>query len=338
MTEHAINLQHYADLTRAAWLDRRAAGYLRLSGADRIDFLQRMTTNNMARLQPGEAAVTVLTSPTARIVSVFTVLCRADDLLLLPAGTDMVAPLARHLRGQIFFMDKVTVHTEEEFLRARVVGAEAASRLSAWHAPIAELANNTSVELAGGHVLRQDDLDLPGFEILVPAPAWEELQAALTSAEIASVPAAEAYTARRVELGRPAYPAEFNDDYSPLEVSLAWTCAENKGCYTGQEIIARQITYDKVTRTLVGVQAATEFAAGATVTVDGKQAGTITTATYSPQADAWLGLAVVRRPHNVPGQSVELASEQAPAIAAQVVDLPLTAAQPAHIAEKNHTS
>ena len=69
----------------AALLPRPNAGVLALLDDDRADFLQRMTTNNINVLQPGQAAVTVLTSPTARIVHVFTVLCRADDLLLLPA-------------------------------------------------------------------------------------------------------------------------------------------------------------------------------------------------------------------------------------------------------------
>ena len=67
-----------------------------------------MTTNDVASLRPGQACVTVLTSPTAKIVHVFTVLARLDDLLLLPAPGETAA-LLRYLHGQIFFMDKVTV-------------------------------------------------------------------------------------------------------------------------------------------------------------------------------------------------------------------------------------
>src|SRR3954467_15671066 len=86
----------YAALVHgAAILLRPNAGVLRLSDADRHDFLQRMTTNNIAILRPGQSAVTVLTSPTARNLFVFAVIARSDDLLLLPAPGQTQA-LARH--------------------------------------------------------------------------------------------------------------------------------------------------------------------------------------------------------------------------------------------------
>ncbi|MEX1018547.1 MAG: glycine cleavage T C-terminal barrel domain-containing protein [Litorilinea sp.] len=352
MTNNDLNLSNYTALGQAAWLDRTHYGQLRLSGADRVDFLQRMTTNHIARLQPGQAAVTVLTSPTARIMFVFTVLCRADDLILLPAGPHQLDALAKHLRGQIFFMDKVTVHEMPEYTRIRVVGAQAAQRLATVHAPVAELPDGAFIEHSAGILLNQQALDLPGYEALVTGLSISSLRYELQIIGIPDISDAAAYTARRVELGRPAAPTELNDGYNPLEAGLAWTCAENKGCYTGQEIIARQITYDKVTRTLVGVQSPTPLTPGAKITIDGKQAGTVTTAAYSPALQSHLALAVVRRPHNVAGQAVEVASEIAaaaetassengnttngdapngvagsadapPAIAARIIDLPL---------------
>ena len=101
---------------------------LRLTGADRVDFLQRMTTNNILALQPGGSCVTVLTSPTAKIVQVFTVLARPEDLLLLPAEGETAA-LERHLRSQIFFMDQVEVaNVGADRLRFRLMGPQAGRR------------------------------------------------------------------------------------------------------------------------------------------------------------------------------------------------------------------
>ena len=91
------------------------------------------------------------------------------------------------------------------------------------------------------------------------------------------------------------------DAYNPLESGMAWVCAENKGCYTGQEIIARQVTYDKVTRTLVGLQSDGPLNPGAAVQVDGRSVGSVTSAVYSPQRDAYVGLAILKRPHNSAG-------------------------------------
>jgi hypothetical protein len=82
-----------------------AAEPLPLTDVDRSDFLQRMTTNDIKRLRAGSSCVTVLTSPTAKIVQVFTVLAGSDQLWLLPAAGQGAA-LERHLRGQIFLWTK----------------------------------------------------------------------------------------------------------------------------------------------------------------------------------------------------------------------------------------
>ena len=112
-----------------ALLPRPEFGILRLRDRDRVDFLQRMTTNDIACLQPGQAAVTILTSPMARIDAVFSVLCRQDDLMLL-ASEGQAGDLRQMLQSQIFFMDKVTVTDDSaELGRLRLLGHMAADLL-----------------------------------------------------------------------------------------------------------------------------------------------------------------------------------------------------------------
>ena len=84
----------------------------------------------------------------------------------------------------------------------------------------------------------------------------------------------------------------------------AWACAENKGCYTGQEIIARQVTYDKVTRMLVGLRSDAPLAVGATLTADRRDVGAVTSVAWSPALAAHLALAIVKRPHNAVGTAL----------------------------------
>ena len=98
-------LEYDALTSGTAVMQRVDAGVLVLSDADRADFLQRMTTNNISALQSGESTVTVLTNPMARILYVFGVVCRADNLLLLP-DVGQAEALVRHLRSQIFFMGR----------------------------------------------------------------------------------------------------------------------------------------------------------------------------------------------------------------------------------------
>lgn len=301
-TVQTVNPTAYATVAGgAAWLPRPDAGVLQLSDVDRSDFLHRMTTNNINALQPGQSTVTVLTSPTARILFVFTVVNRRDDLLLLPAP-GQTQTLTRHLRGQIFFMDKVKVEDiSKEMKRLRLIGPEASKAL-------AQLGVDAS-QAKADDVLAHDDLwvvaqphyELPGYELVVPAPRQADIVSALERGGARPLTDPAVYEARRVELGRPAVGAELTEDYNPLEVGLAWTCSETKGCYTGQEIIARQINYDRVTRSLVGLTAAEPLTPGAAVSVDGRNMGRVTSTAYSVKLDAPIALAVVKRPANLPG-------------------------------------
>ena len=294
-----INEREYTALvTGAAVQERPDAGLIVLTAADRVDFLQRMTTANVAALRPGQAALAVLTSPVARIEFVFTVLCRHEELWLLPAPGQTDA-LAGKLRSQIFFMDKVKVANASQSLRRlRVMGAQAATLLQA--AGINAPANDDTLESADAvTVLRQERYEIPGYELIVPAEDADDLRTRLLDAGAMRLTDAETYENRRIELGRPAVGAELTGEYSPLEAGLAWAVADNKGCYTGQEIIARQITYDKVTKSLVGLRSDTPLPVGAQVTADGRAVGLITSSGFSPALGGPLALAVVKRPFNV---------------------------------------
>lgn len=288
---------------------RPDAGALALADADRVDFLQRMTTNNVLALRMGQSCVTVLTSPIAKIIQVFTVVARADDLLMLPArGATTV--LERHLRGQIFFMDKVKVtNLSTQFARLRIMGNQAAAVLAAAGFDLAALADGDWREQNSILAVAQVTFDVPGFEVLVPVDHQPAFLASLRAAGAIELTSDAAYTARRVELGRPAPGAELVGEFSPLEAGLAWACSENKGCYTGQEIIARQVTYDKITRTLVSLQSDALLAAGVPLTVDGREVGVVTSAALSPRQARPVALAVVKRPYNEPGSLLAAAGE-----------------------------
>jgi folate-binding protein YgfZ len=101
----------------------------------------------------------------------------------------------------------------------------------------------------------------------------------------------------RVEAGLPAAGAELSEDYTPLEAGLAAAISSTKGCYTGQEVLARQITYDKVTQHLCGLRLTRRAQPGGRVWApDGSPVGRVTSAATSPRFGE-IALAVVKRPH-----------------------------------------
>jgi folate-binding protein YgfZ len=318
MTNTDLLFYYRALRTGAAVLPKPDAGVLRLVGADRVDFLQRMTTNNILALKPGGSCVTVLTSPTAKIVQVFTVLARPEELLLLPAAGE-TAPLERHLRSQIFFMDQVEVaNIGADRLRLRLMGPGADGVLASLGLDFAGAPDGAWREAKGVLAVKQVLYDVPGYELVVAKDQEARVTPDLKTAGVVTLPDETAYSVLRVELGRPAAGRELVGEYNPLEAGLAWTCAENKGCYTGQEIIARQITYDKVTRTLAGLRSAELLAAGAAVTAEGREIGVVTSAAYSPALDAPLALAILKRPWHTAGMEVFVGNQTATVVALPV--------------------
>jgi folate-binding protein YgfZ len=144
----------------------------------------------------------------------------------------------------------------------------------------------------------------------------DALQERLTGAGALPLDDSDSYEARRIEMGRPLPGQELTDAFTPLETGMTWVCAEDKGCYTGQEIIARQLTYDKVTRTLVRLLSELPLLEGASVSVNDRAVGTVTSSGYSPVAGP-VALAVLKRPHNVEG--VEVTVEGAAARVEQIL-------------------
>lgn len=326
-----METQLYHALHKGATVQPRSnAGVLMLEDADRVDFLHRMTTNDIARLQPGHSTVTVLTNPTARVLYAFTVMAFPNKLYCLPM-VGQTDTLRKHLRSQIFFMDKVKVtNLSSDVTRIRIMGPEAVSLaqkvLLAQELPTTDLSESPEgafFQKSGSqgvtYILKQNQFDVPGVEVMVPNAESESLIQSLCQEGAVLLTDEDAYNARRIEVGQPAVGHELRDEYNPLEVGLQWTCAENKGCYTGQEIIARQITYDKITKTLVGLRASSPMVEGTDVMVDGRKAGQVTSAAYSPLLEAHVGLAVLKRPQNQPGVHVHLADTDA-----EVMSLPLS--------------
>lgn len=274
----------------AAFITRPAA-YVRVAGPNAFDFLQRQTTNDVRLVEGGAAQVNVLADATARIVQVFTLRGDGEGYGLL-AQPGQGGSLADYLRGKIFFMDNVTVEAaSDDRVAIELVGPDASD------AAVAGAAAGGVLVSAGG---------VPPV-LLVPTAEAAAVESALREAGAVPMTAEEAQVVR-VEQGRPAVGAELDGAYTPLEVGLGAAVSDTKGCYTGQEVLARQVTYDKVVRSLVGLSLDEPVQPGAEVIAEGKRAGAVTSAVVSPRYGA-IALAVLRRPYDTPGSVVQAADE-----------------------------
>ena len=283
-------------------------GYLQLEGQDRIDFMQRQTSNDIRLLSDKRAVRTVLTSPLARIIDVLCLVSRDEGIDIL-ALTGKGKSTAQFFKSHIFFMDKVTVADQSDtfaqfdldgFLLPELLG-EAKIDM-----PETDQVIDTDVGGVGVTLIGRDGLfGLSGIRLLSTMADAERLQTALDRLGCAQL-SSETHEVLRVESGLPGA-IELSEEYTPLEINLLDAVSDSKGCYTGQEIIARQITYDKVTRHLVGLSVEKPVNIGWRVEADGRAVGEITSSIESPRY-GFIALAVIKRPHDQPGTQLTVTS------------------------------
>jgi len=309
----------------AAFYVQPEAGTVCLQGPDRQAFLQRQSSNDLNRLAPGRSLVTVLTSPLARILDVLRLWEEQDALIGITLPGQSGATV-RFLKSRIFFMDKVSVtDLSAEYAQIDLEGPQAArylTRLGFERAPELDeiLSGNrdgVTIQAAG-----QPGFAEIGYRLIVPAQVGSAVESALDAMNIPRL-ADQAYQIMRVEAGLPAPRAELTEDYTPLETGLDWAVAESKGCYTGQEVIARQMTYDKVTQHLVGLRLSSRAQPGERVWVEGKPAGAVTSAVHSPRFGE-IALAIIKRPYHQADTLVHVGNTQEQSVLANVSSLPFS--------------
>jgi folate-binding protein YgfZ len=300
-------------------------GCLRIAGADQVAFLQRQTTNDVRLASESRSVLTVLTTPAARILDVLRLFTDGETLLALTLPGSG-AKTARYLNSRIFFMDKVSVtDSSAVYLQLDLEGPQATQVLAHLQMPVPGVDNAVArSEFAGEElfVLAQAGLFASGYRILAPAAALGALQARLQAAGATFI-TPQAYHILRVEAGKPEMPNELSEAYTPLESGLEAAISSTKGCYTGQEVIARQITYDKITQRLAGLHLQQPAQAGEQVWAEERSVGVITSAAVSPRFGP-IALSILRRPHFEPGSALRVGADSHRAQPALCTALPFS--------------
>lgn len=220
---------------------RRSFGVLAVSGADREPFLQGQLTQDARGLREGEARRMAGLTPKGKLLYFGWLVGERDRaLLLLPAGA---ADAARAHLARFAVFQNVTVED--------VTPAYAAWGL---YGPAAELSR------PGGAVLLPAEGEMSGG-LLSPADAVGRIEAALAAAGSRAMREDEAEVLR-VEAGRPRFGVDADGSNLPDEAGLNDAISTSKGCYVGQEVVARLRTYGQVSRRLVGFRLEGGAAAG----------------------------------------------------------------------------
>ncbi len=305
--------------TGVALVDRSHWGRIRVGDRDRHRFLHNQSTNAIEGLQPGQGCETVLVTATARTLDLATVYVDSDTLLLL-VSPGQASPLMDWMDRYIFFADKVTLANETETaITLSLMGPDSEALLAQLGVavpPGAPLHSHFSATLAGTtvQIAIGNGLALPGFTLFAPVAAGAEVWQALQ--EAGAVPLGETVWERlRLEQGRPLPGAELTEDHNPLEAGLWHAVSFTKGCYIGQETIARLNTYQGVKQQLWGLQLAEGVPPGTPILLAEEKVGKVTSCV--PVEEGAIALGYLRTKAGGAGLTVQVSDRPA-----TVVDLP----------------
>lgn len=282
-------------------------GLLELTGSDRLRFLHNQTTNNILSLKPTQGCETVFVNSTARTLDLATIYVTEDSCLILVSEKRREF-LFSWMDRYIFPMDQVELKDISAQTAIITLIGDSSSEVIAQTFPEVSLTQEFDHCLAQKgsltcRVALGSSLALPGYTLLVPQEQKAELWQLLTSAGAQAINETQ-WEAIRIQQGRPAPDQELTEDYNPLEAGLWHTISLNKGCYIGQETIARLHTYKGIKQRLWRISLPTPVSAQTPVTLNGVKVGVVTSCT--PQSEGAFCLAYVKAKAGGEGTTVQV--------------------------------
>jgi len=321
-----VNTEEYTRAHIAAGLydASRRFGRVQASGPDAIDLLHRMSTNDLLPLigKRGAGSQTVLTTEKGRIIDHLIVLSQGDSAFLITSrGNEQ--RVIEWLDKFVIMEDAKFTNASAEYLQYLVFGPRALTVMNElFGGEVSALENLHFVdrELAGTivQVQRWHRIIESGWAVYAPKEHADAVLAALTETVFSAGGAVigdETYNTIRIEAGLPEMPTELNEKHNPLETTLVQAVSWTKGCYIGQEVIARLDSYDKVQRHLMGIT----LEGSATVngnplqvkTASGEVIGEVTSTALSPTIGKTIGLAFIKSAYANPETTVHVEQGEA---------------------------
>ncbi len=312
-TEIELDAQYRQLREECGLLDRSERGKLALTGPDAAEYLQGQVTNDVEALEPGDGAYAALLDRKGHMQS--------DLRVLRPgAGPDLWLDCEALARPAV--VKHLTMYS---------IGRDVAVEDVTDERAILSLIGPRSVELAGTAALPEDTCQessvsgvecvaagtAAGIDLICAAAEAERLRAALLEAGAVAVSPAAAEILR-IEAGTPRFGAEMSAETMPAEAGIVERAVSfTKGCYIGQEPVARLHYKGRPNRHLRGLRLSAPVDAGAALRLGEKEVGRLGSAAVSPALGP-IGLAIVRREAE-PGAELAVGED---GVTAEVVGLP----------------
>lgn len=325
-----IEAEYAAIRKGAALMDSPHRVVIIITGKDRLSFLNNLLTQETSKLVPGQGVYSYMLNTRGRIISDLNVL-HAEDATLLELDAHVGPQIAPLLEKYHFNEDVAIIDATAQLGRFTLIGPHAAKLLgkivegdlSQLQEPLRHV--KRTISKATVTIFRNDQCGEAQYELIMPVDQlphlWQVLHEAGgehvddTGIHLRAIGWA-AYNTARIEAGTPLYGIDINDNYLPMETGhwYAKAVAVSKGCYLGQEIVARMHAHKAVARMLIGLRcqgqklpiAATDIREPNSTT----QIGMITSSCISPMlGETPIALGYVKTSHSQIGKELEVLAE-----------------------------
>lgn len=307
----------------AGFIDLSNRGRLCLLGEDRLKFLHGQVTNDVQGLKADAGCYAALVNAKAKMETDLYIYRLADELLLdfEPGLTEKVTT---RLDKYIVADDVQIVDVAPHYGLVSVQGPKSAAAIEALGivptlpaAPLQWVKDNVP-DVGDIYVMNQPRLGTTGYDVFIPSAGLGMIADKLLAAVKAQGGRAcglEAFEIARVEAGIPRYGVDMDETNLAPEGGIEKRAIHyNKGCYIGQEVIARIRTYGEVAKSLRRLElsgVADLPAKGTKLQIAGKDIGYVTSAVRLPDSQQTLALGYVRKEHKIPGTILDLPTGQA---------------------------
>lgn len=297
-------------------------GKLRVTGDDRVKWLQSVISNDLLSLQPGQGRYSSLLTHKGKMLTYFRCYVQPDAVTLEDVG-EIGDQTYNALRKFLLYGTKAKMENcRESWGLLLVSGPHAAATMTAaFGTDVATITplNFISASIGGrtALVIRTEETGERDYEILIPSDglvtAWERLAEAGAAHGITPV-GSQAREALRMEAGIAKAGPDLNEEIVPPEANLEDKAFSlSKGCYPGQEVVARMDTYGSVRRHLVGLvlKGSVVPPKGAKLFSGSREVGWLSSATLSPALKAPIAFGFPLRDFSAVGTTLSIEADGA---------------------------
>lgn len=284
--------EYQAIHTGGILLDRRHEGRILATGKDVLAWLDKIATNKLIDIQPMTGKPTLFTNANARILDRAMVYALNDERVVIFTEPNRGEALMSYLQSNIFYQDKITLTDWRPAYHQFALHGTRVDELVAKIDSRSQLSNENNYQVieaviadAPIYAFRQKSFIGASWLIITPTESAITVWKTLTDLgkQMNIIPSGGIiYNALRIASGRVGVGRELTTEYIPLELGLWDEVSFSKGCYTGQEILARMESRNKLARVLMRLNLSQFAEAGTALFHEGKQIGEITSSVIAP--------------------------------------------------------